>query len=238
MIIRWAILIYLMLLAGVVQAQDDYFGQWNLHLAQLNPTHNGDRMVVAVIPLGGSLTTTLTPHWLLRYNVQYAHRKYNSSCRSCKDGLESIDQFDQVEIGAVAYYDIGEPYSEKRVQVLFGLGFVAQYTFAQQSYQGTSWSVLNGTQELRSFGVYGTAPVLLSVRLNPRVRFELGSELRIGGKNVAFQDRSTSTVNAQRLVSESDQSFSDVGLVFYPAYASLGLLINRDRKEREADKQE
>ena len=146
--------------------------------------------------------------------------------------------FDQVEIGAVAYYDIGEPYSEKPVQVLFGLGFVAQYTFAQQSYQGTSWSVLNGTQELRSFGVYGTAPVLLSVRLNPRVRFELGSELRIGGKNVAFQDRSTSTVNAQRLVSESDQSFSDVGLVFYPAYASLGLLINRDRKEREADKQE
>jgi len=231
-------LISLLQVSGVVQAQEDYFGQWNLHLAQLNPTHNGDRSVVAVIPLGGSLTTSLAAQWLLRYNVQYAHRNYDSSCRSCIDGLRSTDEFDQVEIGAVAYYDVGEHYADNRLQVLFGLGFVAQYAFDQQSYQGISWSMLNGTQALRSFGVYGTAPVMLSVKLSSRFRLELGSELRFGAKNVAVQDRNSSTIDGQRLVSESDQSFSDVGLVFYPAYASIGMLIHRGHKEVEVEKEQ
>jgi len=233
---RLATILCLMMLSLGLQAQEVYRSQWTVDLGQWSPTHDGDRPYVALIPAGLSRVGFI-PNGLVRYNIQYSFRNYRSACYTRPRSIISRDRMEQVEVGAHYFFDRGERYYDRRVDLLVGLGAVSQFVMNHYDYADVRQESYALNRKNTWVALYISAPVMLTFKLKGPLRFEVGPDLRWGVQRGRLESMATYDGGISSTGQEVSEDFERYRFQPVPIRVGIGMLIAPRQEKEESEKE-
>lgn len=222
---RWLIIIISQLFFYASTLAQSPIAQVNVDVFALSDAHSWSRDYVPAIPLGGSVRIPIAEPIFVEAHASYVYRKYKTHGVGLSGVLTIEDVTRSFNSGISLFFDPGDSYYMNRVQLLVGAGF--EYTRGQNTALRLTDTTFNASdlQDLRATTSFigPTLPVVLSLWITKRVRFEARTQLRCGLEN-EIRDSYESGTSEQT----GSSTYRGLGFSFSPLWIRVGYLFLKD----------